>query len=168
MSKEYDEYLTEHIANVKKAYDWMIEHGIIDRQGMADKIIDKHDASKYDPFEYNAYDRYFYKNKDQRSKSVIDMFNCAWLIHIHNNPHHWQHWVLLNDDYGKPMGLNMPDVYIVEMICDWWSFSWKKGKLDEIFTWYDAHKDSMILSDETREKVEYLLGEIKDCLDDEQ
>lgn len=27
-------------------------------------------------------------------------FNIAWLKHIHRNPHHWQYWILLNDN-GK-------------------------------------------------------------------
>ncbi len=29
----------------------------------------------------------------------IDLgFNTAWLKHIHRNPHHWQHWVLFEDN----------------------------------------------------------------------
>lgn len=54
----------------------------------------------------------------------------------------------------------MPDNYIIEMICDWWSFSWDKGKLDEIFDWYEEHKGYMKLSYSTREKVEDILERI--------
>lgn len=32
------------------------------------------------------------------SYEVVENFNRAWLLHIHRNPHHWQHWVLINDD----------------------------------------------------------------------
>lgn len=51
------------------------------------------------------------------------------------------------------------------MICDWWSFSWNKGDLYEIFNWYEEHKDKMILHERTREKVEFILYKMKDKLD---
>ena len=63
--------------------------------------------------------------------------------------------------------LDMPYNYIIEMICDWWAFSWNKGNLYEIFSWYDAHKAYMKLSDNTRKTVEDILGKIKDKLDEE-
>ncbi len=43
---------------------------------------------------------------------------------------------------------------ILEMICDWWSFSWKTGNLYEIFNWYDAHKDYIKMHPKSRKKVE--------------
>jgi hypothetical protein len=52
------------------------------------------------------------------------------------------------------------------MICDWWAFSWSKGKLDEIFAWYDEHKDYMMLSDKTRYTVEMILDRIRESLED--
>jgi hypothetical protein len=53
------------------------------------------------------------------------------------------------------------------MICDWWSFSWKKGQLNEIFSWYNEHKKHMKLSSATREKVETILDTIKAGLAEE-
>lgn len=61
----------------------------------------------------------------------------------------------------------MPHNYIIEMICDWWAFSWAKGNLYEIFSWYDAHKHYMKLSDKTRKTVEDILEKIKAKLDGE-
>ena len=61
----------------------------------------------------------------------------------------------------------MTDDYIIEMICDWWAFSWKKGELYEIFSWYDKHKDYMKLSPKTRKKVEDILDIIREKLDGE-
>ena len=58
----------------------------------------------------------------------------------------------------------MPDEYIIEMICDWWSFSWKQDKLDEIFAWYEEHKDHMKLSERTRDQVKEILNMIKNKL----
>jgi hypothetical protein len=70
--------------------------------------------------------------------------------------------VLIEDDgYEKFKALEMPYNYIIEMICDWWSFSWKKGDLTEIFEWYDKHRDRMKLGRNTRRTVEDILAEIK-------
>lgn len=113
--------------------------------------------------EYEAYDRYFYGNPSFKAKQE---FNYAWLHHIHHNSHHWQYWVLQNDDDGEEV-LEMPYHYVVEMICDWWSFSWSKGNLDEIFEWYEKHKD-MKLHPETRKLVEEILGRIKKELENEK
>lgn len=94
-------------------------------------------------------------------------FNKAWLHHIYSNPHHWQHWVLINDEAEEGIvTLRMPYQYVIEMICDWWAFSWNKGNLYEIFDWYDKHKDHMKLHNDTRELVEEILSKMKEKLDE--
>ncbi len=55
----------------------------------------------------------------------------------------------------------MPYNYIIEMICDWWAFSWAEGDLSEIFSWYDEHKDYIKLNPKTRETVEDILWELR-------
>lgn len=167
MSDRYNEYIIEHKENVERAFYWLVEKlpEIFDENLKSEcfSIIRQHDASKNSRDEYEAYDAYFYGNN--QSYQVVEDFKYAWLHHIHNNPHHWQYWILNNDDPKEgEVILDMPDCYIVEMICDWWAFSWKKGDLTSIFDWYDAHKDYMKLSKYTRNKVEYYLNQIKDCL----
>lgn len=162
MSYEYDAYIKEHKENVAKGLDWLHENipEIVRDYYEIAQVIHNHDASKYDPEEYDAYDKYFYGNN--RSYAVVQDFKHAWLHHIHHNPHHWQHWVLHNDEPGEGLNvLDMPYKYIVEMICDWWAFSWKKGDLTEIFKWYDDHKAYMKLSDGVRRTVEQILEDIK-------
>ena len=167
MSRQYDLYLSQHKTNVAKGLAWIQENlpelikGDYDYEwqiGMA------HDQSKSDQEEYDAYDKYFYGGN--RSYAVVREFRLAWLHHIHNNPHHWQHWVLINDDPGEGMViLDMPYNYILEMICDWWAFSWNKGNLNEIFNWYNEHKAYMKLSTKTRDTVEDILQQIRTKLD---
>ena len=166
MSVQYDNYLTEHKENVAKGFRWLQENiPEVIEDGLEWQICFNHDASKTDPEEYDAYDAYFYGNN--RSYSVVQNFKKAWLRHIHNNPHHWQHWILINDEPKEGMVvIDMPYIYIVEMICDWWSFSWKKGDLNEIFGWYEDRKDYMKLSANTRRSVEYILGKMKDKLEE--
>ena len=168
MSKEYDLYLEQHKANVAKGFEWFQKNlpGLI--EGIPDlewQICYNHDQSKTQPDEYYAYDNYFYGGN--RSYQVVQDFNYAWLNHLHRNPHHWQYWVLINDD--KELGemiLDMPMKYIIEMICDWWSFSWTKADLYEIFNWYEGRKDYIKLSEKTRKTVEDILSKIKVKLDE--
>jgi hypothetical protein len=162
MSKSYDAYIIEHCENVRKGYDWLVDHKIIKNEYLMHII--HHDLSKWDEEEYKAYDDYFYGK--EKTQKVEDAFNYAWLHHIHNNPHHWQHWVLINDDDGIH-ALEMPEAYVVELICDWWSFSHKTGKLDEIFNWYRIHKTNMILHRNTKVMIEDILDKIKVALREE-
>jgi len=167
MSVEYSEYIKEHRANVVKGYKWLKHHfdDISDKMFAKDyRLLYGHDDSKLDDEEYDAYDKYFYGGN--RSHEVVKNFKYAWLHHIHNNPHHWQYWVLQNDDEPEEV-LEMPYEYVIEMICDWWSFSWKSGKLDEIFDWYEKHKN-MKLHENTRKLVEEMLDRIKKELEKEK
>ena len=176
MSKQYDLYLEQHRSNVAKGYNWMRENipEIFNNIPENDfsllhefQIRYDHDKSKDLEDEYNAYDDYFYGGN--RSFEVVQNFRYAWLKHIHRNEHHWQHWVLINDDPNEgEIIMDMPYNCIIEMICDWWAFSWNKGKLDEIFVWYDEHKNYMKLSEKTRNVVESILGLIKDKLEEKE
>lgn len=169
MSKEYNEYLSKHVGAVQKAAEWMADNLAI-VQGMTDEekyafeqAVRKHDDSKWQVQEYVPYYAYLYGKPDE------DAFNRAWLHHIHNNPHHWQHWLLMNDDgkYREPdkvIPLEMPEVCALEMVADWWSFSWRSGNLTEMFGWYEDHRENIILHQNTRKFVESVLSEIREKL----
>lgn len=174
MSEKYDLYLTEHKANVEKGFDWLCENlpELVETVKMHSGLVDlehqicfAHDASKTDQDEYEAYDRYYYGGN--RSFGVVQEFNHAWLKHIHRNPHHWQYWVLINDDPDEgEIILDMPHNYILEMICDWWAFSWSKGNPREIFSWWREHEKYIKLSKSTRMHVVDILSEIHHKLDE--
>ena len=174
MSREYDLYLVEHKANVMKSFGWLCEH-MFTNDGLyvlgyelerASENILVHDNSKYSLEEYDPYDLYFYSDESVVFK---DEFDKAWLHHIHENPHHWQHWILVNDDPELgTVALKMPMEYIIEMICDWWSFSWKSGNLYEIFSWYEKNKDHIIMHDDTRTSVESILQKMRMVLDEDK
>ena len=170
MSQKYDKYLQNHKENVFKAFKWIKENisEIFDEEILEYteyNCIYGHDLSKFSLDEYNAYDLYFYGNN--RSLEVIEEFNKAWLLHIHRNPHHWQYWILRNDDPKEgEILIDMPDCYIIEMICDWWSFSWEKNNMFEIFKWYNERKKYIKLSNNTRNKVEKILDAMYKKLDE--
>ena len=153
MSKEYTTYLIEHIANVQKAGKWLISHfpDILsnnERIALATALT-THDGSKWSPEEYDAYDAYFYGGN--KSHKVVSDFNYAW--------------ILTHDDEPEEI-LEMPKKYAVEMIADWWSFSFKSGNLRDIFNWHEQHKE-MKLHPKTRAFVEDILERIKKELDKE-
>ena len=169
MSVEYDQYLAEHIGNVHKGLQWMNDNLPLSKEEKEAiweaMFMHTHDASKYDKDEYDAYDAYFYGGNI--SHKVNQDFNNAWLRHIHKNPHHWQYWVLLEDDpeTGLPeKPLMMPLDYIFEMIADWWTFSWRSNNLFEMFAWYAEHRDKQIMHPQTRAIVERILKKIWDVL----
>ena len=182
MSQAYNEYLKDHIANVDKGFKWI--KICIGMDAVHDILPDfdlpvlythfnwwGHDTSKTNPVEYDAYDAYFYgpdgiKSDSGPTEAVKRDFDKAWLRHIHLNPHHWQHWVLVEDDNSEPKPIEMPDRYILEMICDWWSFSWRTENLYEVFNWWNDHTDKIIFAEETRRKVEELLRLICDKLNE--
>lgn len=163
MSEAYDKYLQQHIKAVQQAFDKLCEYFPEYKNFKAQ--IKNHDKSKYSSEEYGPYDRYFYGDGKNLSE-----FDAAWLHHIHNNPHHWQHWLIVEDDleddrYIHP--LEMPIAYIVEMICDWWSFSFIAGDLYIIFDWVDEHKDHIMLAKNTKDIVNYILNRLEFELDND-
>ena len=168
MSAQYDEYLKEHISDVTRTYLWLSDNLRDKDYGhiFSTTSVPVHDGSKYTSEEYEAYDKYFYGKN--RSYAVVNDFNKAWLHHIHNNTHHWQHWVLLEDDpkTSEPyICIEMPMNSVLETIADWWSFSWRSNNLYEIFDWYDKHKSIIKLHKNTRKLVEKILSDIKEILD---
>lgn len=157
--EKYYEYIIEHVANVRKAFALLKEIVYLTDREKEDleTQMKNHDLSKYTEEEFSAYCDYFY---GERTEEVKKAFDYAWLLHQHHNPHHWQHWLLKQDD-GTNKALEMPKKYIIEMVCDWWAFSIKKQDYCEILNWYEKNKYTMILGPKTKEAVEDILEAIK-------
>jgi len=111
-----------------------------------------HDWSKLTPAEWTPYVRTFYTDHGDPAA-----FDSAWLHHQHWNPHHWQHWLLREDD-GPTKALPMPESLAREMVADWLgagrAITGKWGAAD----WYIANFTKIVLAPETRTLVHRLLG----------
>ena len=155
MTQDYKEYLDKHISSVKTCYNML-----------TGKELQGHDFSKYSYQELQAYDNYFYPeaNRVEKDEKVKSDFDYAWLHHQNLNRHHWQYWVLVNDDDGKNKALEIPDRYILEMVSDWGSFAYQKGNGQELLDWYDSHKGKMLLAPNTKEKVEKLVNKLANLI----
>lgn len=132
-----------------------------------------HDISKLRPDEFIPYAKYFYgywikENEwhgDIRNYYPYELtemyinqkFDLAWLHHQKRNPHHWQYWLLQEDD-GKLKVLDMPIEYKKEMLADWRGVGKAINGLDDTKNWYIKNKDKMILHENTRKWVEEQLN----------
>lgn len=118
-----------------------------------------HDWTKLLPKEWFPYAEVFYNEdgSNRRFHSTKE-FDSAWNHHIHWNKHHWQYWVLIHDN-GTQTCLEMPELYVREMVADWLgagkAITGKWGAKD----WYAQKKDGIKLHKNTAALVERLLDE---------
>lgn len=113
-----------------------------------------HDWSKFSRAEWGPYVRKFYGSGDPLD--VLLAFDKAWLHHQHRNPHHWQSW-LLREDEGNVIPLRMPEALAREMVADWMGAGRAiTGKWD-VADWYSLNSGKITLHPETRAYVERLI-----------
>lgn len=130
-----------------------------------------HDFSKLLPSEWMPYANFFSK-KQPRDKTGYykptdtgdKEFDFAWLLHQKRNRHHWQWWILPEDEGGVKV-LKIEEPYLTEMICDWVGagkaqghFSPKDDRYFETRKWWSANNHKMTLHEETRSKIENIIG----------
>lgn len=125
-----------------------------------------HDLSKFLPSEFFPYAHYFYSlilSKSEpgyfQSENVKNVqFKRAWLLHQKRNPHHWQWWVLRNDDDSVAEILEMSDAYRREMLADWRGAGRAQGYGDNVREWYQKNKKYICLHPRTRAWIEEQIG----------
>jgi hypothetical protein len=120
-----------------------------------------HDWSKFLPNEFIAYARSFYGPHayDDRPDSVVTAFDYAWNTHQKRNKHHWQYWILTNDELDgmvRNTRMKMPERYVREMVADWIGAGRAYGNPDTR-GWYLSN-DAIRLHPESTLLVHKLLG----------
>ena len=163
-SKEYDKHLVERKKHVKEAYDilTLADPTIATKMVGYEGIISDHDISKYSDEEYTAFDHYLYGEPTVENKIAYDY---AMLHHQHNNPHHWEYWLIFENDATQVKALEMPYHYVVEMVCDWYSFTMTGYGRFDINDWNDT---TYYLHPKTEELVNHLLTTLDDALKTKQ
>ena len=149
--QRYAKSLTEHIRSVGFAYCDVL--GLRRNGGLL------HDKSKWTPEEFPFYARHFHGGGDPVGLAG------AWLHHIHNNPHHWQHW-MFPDGYS-PDGpnvidgcLEMPAEYVNEMVADWIGSSVAYTGKDDMTDWLKDNYSKIRLHPNSRYHLEVVLAEL--------
>lgn len=169
-SKEkYTEYINNHIKAVQEAYETAIngfkavfpEVYEDDKQVFQLSInLQHHDRSKFDENEFWYYAMRFFpvNGIDPESEKVKKDFKIGWLHHVHNNAHHPNHWALVDDN--KVILINMPDIYIIEMLCDWMAMS-KYYNSTTMKYWESDSAKKLPMSAHTRTKVDEFMEWMK-------
>jgi hypothetical protein len=120
-----------------------------------------HDMSKFKPSEFIPYAHTFVDDRGNGRYVETPEFNQAWNHHQKRNQHHHQYW-LLKEDSGATIPMNMPDIYIEEMICDWLGAGRAiNGVFDFDFKWYYNNKSNMVVSKYTEMTIEHYIRKIK-------
>jgi hypothetical protein len=148
---------------------WVYRAGRRLRVGVWQLFI--HDMSKFRAAEYVPYGRFFYRKPGAGwLKASIDPeakpgMLRAWLTHIFRNPHHWQHWCLINGasvvaTRGTKVNVNpidalrMPTKYVREMVADWMGAgrAYNGAYPADIASWgwWQENKRSLVLHPEAR------------------
>lgn len=126
-----------------------------------------HDMSKFRLDEFIPYAKYFYGEhgirfnggffwEHKRNEEIKKQFDYAWLLHQKRNQHHWQWWLLSEDDGGTKI-LEMSLKYKIEMLCDWRGAGMAINGKDNIREWYEKNKGNMNLHKFTRTWVEVMV-----------
>jgi hypothetical protein len=111
-----------------------------------------HDLSKWNEEEFQYYARYFFQDKDDKAG-----FNKAWLHHIHNNPHHWQHWIIPIDNTCIPM----PKECIDEMAYDLLGSEMTYAGRYDMTKWWKNNEDNIVMHRESKEYLIYVLESVE-------
>jgi hypothetical protein len=155
--KEYKQYILDHKNRVEQFADWLLENcpevlDEVDPDVFWD-LIKAHDESKFSEEEFEPYAKKWHLDGIKTPE-----YEAAWVHHWKNNEHHPEYW----------LGEDMPYIYILEMICDWGSFSIASGNMRELSDFYfnKAKEDpEKMLSDATKEIIEDILSKINSVID---
>jgi hypothetical protein len=152
-TREYLDYLENHIENIKKAFE-IIKEKCKDMRFIYDDFfysefirqIEYHDISKMSDNEFTQYREHFSPtNKEIKYKDLPNEINICFLDsfkhHKENNSHHWENW-------AKKEFKEHPDyweIHCAHMIVDWMAMSFKFGDTAKEF--YENNKSIIKLPD---------------------
>ena len=134
-TREYLDYLEEHITNVHKA--WIEVSAKCARQIVGFEIqlendVFSHDMSKLGEHEFVQYRDAFFPCDGEEKKPLGE----AWAHHKQRNPHHWERWTL--GEWSTDAAWKR---HCAHMVIDWTAMGYKFGDTAEEY--YKANKDKI-------------------------
>lgn len=163
-TNDYKEYLRSHIEAVIQTYNVSIKPYLSKQLsssqfGKLYNLIRNHDKSKYSKEEWTPYlDKYYY-GSNKSIEQIYKNYKYALLHHKYKTPHHWQYRLNITDKQIVTP-LSMDFYYIIEVLCDWHSFS-AKDLQSTAYSWYKDHNDKFILSLNTKVFVNKMINLLK-------
>ncbi len=131
-----------------------------------------HDLSKYSLTEFLPGAKYY---QGTRSPNVAERaekgYSSAWLHHKGRNKHHYEYWTDYNSQVHKMIPVEMPEKYVVEMLCDRIAACkiYKGDDYTDSSAWdyYIHRQEERIIHPKTAELLEKLLKMLRDKGEDE-
>lgn len=116
-----------------------------------------HDMSRFFPREFSAYANTYY-DKDGKSKPYEsnDKMDAAWSIHQKRNKHHYQYWVIIDEQHGHYC-LEIPTRYIKEMAADMIAMGQIVDGSLSAWEYYMKNRDRFYINNASRLLFEELL-----------
>ena len=109
-----------HKVEVYRAGEWLIMQRWVTGTGINlvkfNDLLYIHDLSKFSSAE--AFGYAFFNFGGGSDEKEVEDFERAWHHHKMNNPHHPEYWLNPNRS-GVIEPLEMPKIYVLEMIADW-------------------------------------------------
>ncbi len=142
-TREYLDYLEEHLSNVQKAFqevsdkctdmDW-VKNDMVWHDVRSD--VQNHDLSKFSTEEFTQYRNSFFPMENEVKD--ITGFEMAWDNHKQKNHHHWE---TIEEGIDIEKDPNLVELNIVHMIMDWTAMSYKFG--DSAQQYYEENKKTV-------------------------
>ncbi len=121
-----------------------------------------HDLSKYSLVEFIPGVKYYQGTRSPNEKErELFGYSSAWLHHKGRNRHHWEYWNDYNPLTAKIEPVEMPSVFVIEMLCDRVAASTiYKGKdysRQDALEYFQKRRDHYGMHPNTAKKLEFLL-----------
>lgn len=165
MSVEYDEYLEKRNKYFRQACNWIKRSAPELLKGVSEDeftfMRDFHHDVDTIPSIYEPYDIYLFGKP-----KALDKVNYrkAKLMRIHMNDYNWQHWILMDEEEGTVI-TEMPYISLLELVCEWWSYSWEKDDIWSIFDYYLSNVNKIKLHKKSRSALEDILNILEQRLE---
>ena len=156
MELYFRDYLKRHIKMVSENAMRLYEAGFVDSDTVV-SIALCHDQSKFYEPEYTPYVKRKWFERETNTemyRKMGDDVKDAIVHHVKNNKHHPEYW---SGDYrgfdtAEPCHVfNMPERYVIEMICDWTAMGQELGNTAR--AWYGKTKNSRWIFDTTTDDL---------------
>jgi len=146
---DYVDYISKHLYYVRKI--GLVLYREFSLAPSFVKQLHEHDADKFERNKWIAYYKRFYAKK--QSDENMDKY---WLDHVHKNKHHWNYWVILDDD-GETL-VEMPRLYVFEMLADWMSVGKSLRDNYDFRIWLRNKKPKIVLHKNTYKFIKSIVG----------
>jgi hypothetical protein len=167
----------KYIKTLQNHIECVVESGR--KLGVPGSQLSVHDNSKWFETEFRGYALHFEGGgvPDEFSKAWLYHihnnphhwqhyeFSKAWLHHIHNNPHHWQHWIFPDNYTPKNSSVEngvveMPSYYALEMVADWMGASVVYSGTEDMSNWLVNNINHIKVHSNTAEYLGVILSEL--------